>query len=112
MHFVAERRKKAFKRNKKALISWRVFLLIFVISLFAPFICNDKPILIWDSHQIYFPQFEFVSDKMMGGELPTRADFSDPFTKEYLQQILLERDPRIKYLDFFRPQPLLLYFSQ
>lgn len=86
MHFVADRRKKAFRKNKKAWISWHLFILILLVSLFAPFICNDKPILIVDRHQVYFPQFEFVSDEMMGGQLPTRADFSDPFTQEYLKK--------------------------
>ncbi len=86
MSLLSNRRRMAFRKNKKAVVSWYLFLLILVLSLFAPFIANDKPIFLWLNHKLYFPQIEFISDKMLGGELPTRADFSDPFTKDFLKQ--------------------------
>ena len=86
MSLLFGRRRTAFCKNKKARVSWYLFLLIFILSLCAPFIANDKPILMWFNHQLYFPQMEFISDEMLGGELPTRADFSDPFTKKFLEQ--------------------------
>ncbi len=86
MNSLKKKRRTAFRKNKKALISLYLFILIFFVSLCAPFIANDKPILIWNNQQLYFPQFEFVSDQMLGGELPTKADFSDPFTQTYLHE--------------------------
>ena len=83
---VKERRRKAFRQNKKAFYSWRIFLLIFILSLFAPILANDKPIMMVAEHKFYFPQFEFISDEMLGGKLPTRADFNDPFTKSYIEK--------------------------
>lgn len=93
-----KKRRAAFKQNKKALISLYLFIFIFVISLFAPFIANDKPIMLWDKQKIYFPQIEFVSDLMLGGELETVADFSDPFTQDFLEEnSFFVLDAPIKY---------------
>lgn len=85
MSLLGDKRKQAFRRNKKARFSWYLFLLIFIISLCAPFLANDKPLILMDKKTVYFPIFEFVSDERLGGKLPTRADFSDPYTKEYIQ---------------------------
>ncbi|MBO7243794.1 MAG: ABC transporter permease [Alphaproteobacteria bacterium] len=98
MKSLKKKRRSAFARNKKALISLYLFLLLFLVSLCAPFIANDKPILLWDKQQLYFPQVEFVSDKMLGGELPTEADFSDSFTQNYLKEHnFYVLNPLIKY---------------
>ena len=85
MSLLGDKRKQAFRRNKKARFSWYLFLLIFFISLLSPFLANDKPLVLMDKQNVYFPIFEFVSDDLVGGKLPTRADFSDPFTQEYLK---------------------------
>ena len=39
-----QRRKAVFLQNKRALWSLRIFLVLFIISLFAEFIANDKPL--------------------------------------------------------------------
>ena len=102
MNSLKKKRRSAFCKNKKALISLYLFLLIFLVSLCAPFIANDKPILLWDKKKIYFPQSEFVSDQMLGGNLPTAADFSDPFTITYLEENnFFVIKPLIKYLKMY-----------
>ncbi|MBR6729938.1 MAG: ABC transporter permease [Alphaproteobacteria bacterium] len=110
MNSLKKKRRSAFCKNKKALISLYLFLLIFLVSLCAPFIANDKPILLWDKKKIYFPQSEFVSDQMLGGNLPTAADFSDPFTITYLEENnFFVIKPLIKYsydtVDYFSLVP-------
>ena len=39
------RRFKAFKANRRAFYSLIIFLGVFVLSLFAEFIANDKPLI-------------------------------------------------------------------
>ncbi len=86
MNSLTRRRWMVFKNNKRAYFSAWILLFIFIVSLAAPMIANDKPILLSYFKQLYVPQLQFVSDKMIGGELPTEADYTDEYTKT---QILL-----------------------
>lgn len=76
-----ERRWKIFKSNKRAYYAGVLLLFILIISFFAPLIANDKPLILFYNHQLYFPQIQFVSDRMLGGNLPTEADYRDEFTR-------------------------------
>ena len=46
-----------FRRKKLAFFSAILFCVIFVLSLFAPFIANDRAILIYKDSRFYFPIF-------------------------------------------------------
>ena len=46
-----------FKRKKLAFFSAILFSVIFIVSLFAPFIANDRAILIYKDSRFYFPIF-------------------------------------------------------
>ena len=50
-----KRRWDNFKANRRGYWSLWIFLALFVISLFAEFIANDKPIYIHVNGQSYFP---------------------------------------------------------
>jgi len=41
-----QRRLRNFKKNRRALWSFWIFSVLFVLSLFAEFIANDKPVLV------------------------------------------------------------------
>ena len=43
---INRRRWQNFKANRRGYISFWLFLILFVVSLFAEFIANDKPVLI------------------------------------------------------------------
>lgn len=75
-----QRRWQIFKKSKRAYYSFILLILIFIVSLLAPLVANDKPLVLSYYQKIYFPQIQFVSDKMLGGNLPTQADYTDEFT--------------------------------
>ena len=52
------RRLKNFRANKRGYYSALIFSLLFLISIFAEFIANDKPILVVFDNQIHLPVFE------------------------------------------------------
>ena len=52
------RRLKNFRANKRGYYAALVFSILFLISVFAEFIANDKPILVVFNGQIHFPVFE------------------------------------------------------
>ncbi len=51
------RRLTKFQSNKRAYYSFIVILLTYIISLFAPLIANDTPLLIKYNGSFYFPNY-------------------------------------------------------
>ncbi len=72
-----KRRWRNFKKNKKAFFSMIIFLSLFIVSLFAEVIANDKPLLINYRGSYFFPIFQFYSESQFGGDLKTEAIYSD-----------------------------------
>jgi microcin C transport system permease protein len=71
---LARRRLANFRANRRGFWSMWIFLALFVLSLFAEFIANDRPIVVsYDSH-LYFPVFADYPETTFGGEFPTTAD--------------------------------------
>ena len=58
----AQRRIQTFTANKRAFYSFYVFLSLFVMSLFAELIANDKPLLIRMNDRFYFPVFKHYTE--------------------------------------------------
>jgi len=81
---LTQRRLKQFKTNKRGFRSLVIFLIFFVITLFAEFIANDKPILISYRGQFYMPIVTFYSEKKFGGEFETEANYRDPFVQDLI----------------------------
>ena len=79
-----KRRLDNFKSNKRGCYSFWFFSLLFLISIFANFIANDKPLLIKYNNQIYFPVIKEYSETLFGGDFETEADYRDPYVKELI----------------------------
>jgi microcin C transport system permease protein len=73
-----QRRWRNFKRNRRAYWSLWIFLAMFVLSLFAEFIANDKPILVSYRGEIRAPIFTFYPETAYGGDFRTEAAYRDP----------------------------------
>jgi len=73
-----QRRWRNFKRNKRAFWSLIIFSVIFVITLFAEFVANDKPILVTYRGDFYTPIFNFYPETQFGGDFETEAIYRDP----------------------------------
>ena len=50
-----KRRLDNFKSNKRGWYSFLIFTFLFLTSIFADFIANEKPLLIKYQNQIYLP---------------------------------------------------------
>ncbi|SNS13942.1 ABC transporter permease [Tropicimonas sediminicola] len=72
-----QRRWRNFKRNRRAYWSLIIFAVLFVTSLFAEFIANDRPILIQHRGEYYFPIRNFYPETAFGGDFPTEAVYRD-----------------------------------
>ncbi len=73
-----------FKRNRRGYWSLWILALLFITSLFAELIANDKPLLVSYQGKIYLPFIVDYSETTFGGELATATDYQDRFV---IQQI-------------------------
>jgi microcin C transport system permease protein len=106
------RRWQSFKANRRGYLSFWLFMVLFIGSLFAEFIANDKPFLIkYDGHY-YSPAIVTYPETAFGGDFETAADYRDPF----LQKLIAEKGgymvwPLVRYsydthnLDLPTPAP-------
>jgi len=82
---IAQRRWQSFKANKRGWWSLWIFTFLFVVSLFAEFVANDKPILVSYKEQLYYPVFVDYPETQFGGDFETAADYRDPFVAELIE---------------------------
>ncbi len=81
---VAYRRWLNFKANRRGYRSFWIFLVIFVFSLGAELIANDKPIMVSYKGELYAPFFNTYVETTFGGEFETEADYRDPFVQDLI----------------------------
>ena len=76
---LTRRRLRNFRANRRGFWSLWLFLVLFVVSLFAELIANDRPLLIRYQGAFYVPVAVSYPETAFGGEFPTEADYHDPF---------------------------------
>jgi microcin C transport system permease protein len=75
-----------FRSNRRGYISLWIFTILFVLSMFAEFLSNDRPLIVHYNDGIYFPVFKTYPESFFGGDFDTEADYSDPFMKGALSR--------------------------
>ena len=83
---LSKRRLANFRANKRGYWSLWIFIGLFVASLFAELIANDKPILINYSGELYVPVFIDYPETVFGGFLETTAEYADPEVREMIEE--------------------------
>jgi len=59
-----------------------VFVALFVLSLFAEVLCNDKPFLARYNGSFYLPMAQSLPETTFGGDFDTPTDYLDPFIQK------------------------------
>ena len=83
---ITRRRIDNFKRNRRGYWSTWAFLLLFVISMAAELVANDKPLLISFEDELYFATFVSYPETEFGGDFQTEADYRDEFVAELIEE--------------------------
>jgi len=73
-----ERRWQNFKTNRRGYWSLWLFLALFLVSLFAELIANDKPLLVSYDGGLYTPFLKEYPETTFGGFFETEAEYRDP----------------------------------
>lgn len=75
-----------FKSSKRNLYSLYIFSFIFVLSIFAEVISNDKPILMMIDDKLYYPLVIDYKETHFGGIFETEADYKDNFMQDIIKK--------------------------
>ena len=71
------RRLQNFKSNRRGYVSFWIFMVLFVLSIFAELITNDKPLMIEYQGSYYFPVVHIYPETVFGGDFETEAEYRE-----------------------------------
>jgi microcin C transport system permease protein len=80
----SKRRWQNFKANRRGYISFWIFLVLFVLSLFAEFIANDKPVIASYKGEILVPVLFDYPEEKFGGFL-AQTDYKSDFIRDEIE---------------------------
>ncbi len=87
MSEINKRRWAIFKQTKRAYFALILLSIVFVLSMIAEFIANDKPIFIYDDGNYYFPALIDYTEKDFGSDFEFPVNYYDSyFTNELLSE--------------------------
>ncbi len=84
---LTRRRLHRFRANRRGWWSLWIFVILFITTLLAEVIANDKPFLVYFKGDVYFPIVKAYPETTFGGDFLTEADYRNPYLSE-----LIERD--------------------
>ncbi|MEY5101175.1 MAG: hypothetical protein RJA36_3894, partial [Pseudomonadota bacterium] len=99
-----------FKRNRMGFWSLVLFGALFLLSLGAELISNDKPLLARYEGRWYAPIVQNLPETTFGGDFQTPTDFLDPFIQQQFARpgnfALYPPNPyHHGTIDYFAPEP-------
>ncbi len=78
------RRLRNFSANRRGYWSFWIFAVLFVVTLGAEFIANDKPLLVKYDDGYYFPVFKTYPETVFGGDFQTEAEYREKEVQELI----------------------------
>lgn len=81
---VWERQWQAFKANRRGYWSLWLFLLLFVVTLGAELVANDKPLLVSYQDELYVPFIKTYPETTFGGFFESEANYRDPVVQDLI----------------------------
>jgi microcin C transport system permease protein len=82
---IGQRRLRTFKANRRGYWSLWIFSALFVVTLFADVVSNDKPLLIRYDGEFYFPIVQAYPETTFDGFFETEADYSEAEVQELIE---------------------------
>ena len=83
---LAARRLANFRANKRGYYSLWIFGSLFLLSLLAEFVANDKPIVFSKGGELFFPVWVSYYETELGGEIATEANYRDPYVLAMIEK--------------------------
>lgn len=83
---LSQRRLLNFRSNRRGYWSLWIFLVVFIITLFAEIFANDKPVLVRYDGSFYAPILFTYAETEFGGEFELEADYRDPYVTDLIEE--------------------------
>ncbi|MBT4739818.1 MAG: ABC transporter permease [Rhodospirillaceae bacterium] len=83
---INRRRIANFKANGRGYGSFRILLALLIISLFAEFIANDRPLVLSFQDELYYPVLFDYPETAFGGDFETSTDYRDAYLVNLVEQ--------------------------
>jgi microcin C transport system permease protein len=74
-----------FKKNRRAFWSLWIFLALFLVTLPAELLCNERPLLVRFDGRFYFPVLRPYPETTFGGFFQTETDYTDPVVQDLIR---------------------------
>ncbi|BAO80514.1 ABC-type uncharacterized transport system, permease component [Serpentinimonas raichei] len=99
-----------FRRHRLGFYSLIIFLTLFVLSLGAELLSNDKPLLAHYQGQTFVPLLHNPPETAFGGDFETPTDFLDPFIQRQFEQpgnwaLFAPNRYHHSTINYFAPEP-------
>jgi len=87
-NFISSERRiwNRFRNNKRGYYSLIIFSVLFILSLFAEVLSNDKPLIVNYQGDYYFPLIKSYTEKTFGGDFDTEPDYVDPYVRKLITE--------------------------
>jgi microcin C transport system permease protein len=82
---LTRRRLANFRANRRGFWSLWIFTAAFLVTLFAEFLANDRPLLVRYDGRFYVPVLVTYAETTFGGDFATEADYRDPEVKRLIE---------------------------
>jgi microcin C transport system permease protein len=80
---ITERRLANFRANRRGWWSLWIFTALFLVTLFAEFVANDRPLVVRVDGRLFFPALvDYAESDVLPDGLPTDADWHDPTLRQ------------------------------
>lgn len=83
---LTRRRLDAFCRNRRGFWALWLFLGLFVLTLGAELVANDRPLVVRYDGQLYFPVAKDYPEVTFGGDFLTYTDYRDPYIEKKIAE--------------------------
>lgn len=99
-----------FRRHRLGFASLVIFSVLFLLSLGAELLSNDKPLVVRYQGQWHFPVVQALPETVFGGDFETPTDYLDPFIGQQLARdgnwaLYAPNRYHHSTLDYFAPLP-------
>lgn len=84
---INRRRIENFRANRRGYWSLWIFSVLFVVTLFAELVANDRPLVAKVEDRWFFPVVvSYAESDILPDGLPTTADWHDPYLQEQVEE--------------------------
>lgn len=83
---LTKRRIAQFKANRRGYWSFWIFIVLFVVTLAAEFVSNDRPLLVRYDGAFYYPIFVDYPETTFGGDFETATVYRDEFVADLINE--------------------------